>query len=829
MIKFLVRLCALFVLFACGSMAPAQSPSSSGSSLRIAKIEIKNVGPAAASEELIRSNIRVKVGDAYLRPAVDEDVRNLYATGLFYNIRVSAVDSPTGVVLTYSLQGKPRITDIKYQGNTKFSNSKLRAKTTSKVGDPLDEVKLFTDSQEIQKMYQKKGYPRTQVKYVLTVDENAGRGTATFEIIETPKVKILEVDFVGAKAFPEKKLRKVIKTRAHWMFSWITGSGYLKDDQFQEDKEKLIEFYRDKGYIDFEIREVQFINPTPKTMIIKFVIYEGQQYKVGAVNFTGNKLFTTNDIATGMRILHTAKRNKAKLGPHGLVMDVGDTFTPKGMGTDTEQVEDYYGAKGYIDVTATSRNLRVLRIPNTERGTIDLEFQIDEGQKSYIEKVEIRGNTTTRDKVIRRELAVSPGEVFDMVRVKLSQQRLEGLGFFERVDTRAQATEPPIAGRKNLIVNVDEKQTGHVSLGAGFSSVDSLVGMAEYTEGNFDLLHPFEPPYFRGGGQKLRLRIAIGTQQQDYEISFLEPWFLGRKLQLGVNLYYRELAYLSPNNLYTETQLGGKVGVTRALGSDFLRGGLNYTLENIGIDLTSDAHPNTLFGIPGNVPPAIQSQVGNHLLSTAGGSLTYDTRNSTQLPNKGQRTELTGALTGGPLGGDASFYKIELHSAWYFKGLAPGHVLEIGGRAGVAQAYGSTSEVPFYSAYYLGGLYDLRGFKYRNVSPRQPYPGTAGQIYYEEPVGGDTFWFASVEYSIPIFEKEHGVGVRFAVFYDVGGVGNNPYSLNPGVFDSNWGLGIRLNLPIGPIRLDYGIPITSDQFQSGGGQFQFGVGWERPF
>ncbi len=141
-------------------------------------------------------------------------------------------------------------------------------------------------------MYQKKGYPRTQVKYVLNIDENAGRGTATFQITESPKVKIIEVDFVGAKAFPLKKLRKTIKTRKHWMFSWITGSGVFKDDQFEEDKEKLTEFYRDKGYIDFEIKDVQFVNPTPQTMIIRFILYEGTQYKVGSVKFTGNKLFS---------------------------------------------------------------------------------------------------------------------------------------------------------------------------------------------------------------------------------------------------------------------------------------------------------------------------------------------------------------------------------------------------------------------------------------------------------------------------------------------------------------------------------------------------------
>lgn len=147
----------------------------------------------------------------------------------------------------------------------------------------------------------------------------------------------------------------------------------------------------------------------------------------------------------------------------------------------------------------------------------------------------------------------------------------------------------------------------------------------------------------------------------------------------------------------------------------------------------------------------------------------------------------------------------------------------------MVQAFDGTSDVPFFERYYLGGMYDLRGYQYRNVSPRQyhlingvPYP-------YSEPVGGDTFWLGSVEYSIPIFEQEHGIGVRFAVFFDMGGVGQNPYSLSPGVFDDNWGVGIRLNLPIGPIRLDYGIPITHDQYNSSSGQFQFGVGWERPF
>ena len=809
---------------------------------KVAKVEIKHVGPASVSDELVRANIRVKAGDIYLPAAVDEDVRNLYSTGLFYNVRVSLTNTAPGLMLTYIVQGNPRLTEIRFVGNKRFNNAKLQKTISSKVGEPFNERKLFTDAQEIQKLYQKKGYPRTTAAYSFSVEENTGRATATFDIKESPKIKIREVDFIGAQAFPQKRLRKVIKTRKHWMFSWITGSGILKDEQFEEDKEKLSDFYRngsgktgEGGYLDFEIKNVEFLYPDPKSMVIRFVINEGTQYRVGSVKFSGNKLFNTGAVTNGLRQIHAYKGQKGKIGPNGLLMDVGDVFTPKGLSTDTEDVEDFYGSKGYIDVT-TPRGLNVIKMPNTETGTMDLEFQIDEGQKSYIEKIEIRGNTKTKDKVIRRELAVSPGETFDMVRVKRSKQRLEGLQYFEKVDTRPEPTDPPIAGHKNLVVGLDEKNTGNLTMGAGFSSVDALVGFVELTQGNFDLFHP---PTFTGGGQRFRLRLALGTEQQDYLMSFVEPWFLGRKLSLGVDLYYRDLYYLSPENMYNETKAGGSVSLTRALGSDFLIGSIRYTLEDVGIHLnpgfqgpstspTSDpasapgggrGFPAPFpFVSPGNVPPSILESVGYTLLSRVGGSLAYDTRNSVRLPNKGQRTELGAEFVGGPLGGETEFYKLELKSSWYFKGLFRGHVLELVGRSGVAQSLQS-EDVPFFERYYLGGLYSLRGFHFHSVSPRE--------FNSDEPVGGDTYWFGSAEYSIPIIEQERGIGVRFALFYDVGNVTVKPYSWSLNNFSDNWGVGLRLNLPIGPIRLDYGIPIHHDRYNRGSGQFQFGVGYTR--
>ena len=743
---------------------------------KVAKIKIEHIGPQTASDSLIKANIRVKEGDLYSSASVDEDVRNLYKTGYFENIRVNKEETPDGIVLTYVLKGKPRLTDIRFEGNKKFSDGKLRKKLTSKIGEPLSEQKLFLDAQAIKELYQKKGYPRTEVTYVVSSDENTGRGTATFQIKEMPRVVIEDVVFEDAHAFSQRKLRKQLKTRRHWFLSWLTGSGKLKDEQFEDDKERLAEFYRNEGYIDFAIKDVQFDYQTPRKLIIRFFVHEGHRYRVGAIDFKGVTLFSTNDILKDLK------------------MKVGDIFTPKGLDKDIEAVRDFYGAKGYIDTRVLAR-----KNPNVETGTMDLLFEIEEGGKSFIEKIEIKGNVKTKDRVIRRELAVTPGEPFNMVKVKLSKQRLEGLTYFERVDTQPEPTDVP--NRRNLVVNVVEKNTGNFSIGAGFSSVDSILGFVELSQGNFDI---FNPPLFMGGGQKARLRAQFGTKRQDYQLTFIEPWFLQKKLQLSVDLFHRELGFVSIHDLYEERDTGARVGLSRALGSDFLIGGISYTIENIGIINVAD-----------KASQAIKDEAGNRLVSKVGLSLAYDTRNSALLPDKGQRTELSTEVAGGPLGADTDFYKLELRTSWYFKGPFEGHILELVGRTGIVDSYDDTTRVPLFDRWFLGGLYTLRGYRYRQVGPRD----NTG-----EPIGGNTYWFGSAEYSIPIIER-----LRFAVFYDIGMVYEDVYHYNFGHYNDNWGLGLRINLPIGPLRLDYGIPITHDPENGSSGRFQFGVGYTREF
>ena len=747
---------------------------------RVQQIEIRHVGPAATSDELVRSNIRVKIGDPLVKTNVDDDVRNLYNTGYFYNIRVAEERVDGGVKLIYVVQGKPLLTDIKFTGNTKFTTTKLSKKLTSKIGQPLDERKLFADTQAMQKSYQQAGYQRTKVEYKLSINENAGRGTVTFEVTEAPKVKVVDIQFVGAAAFSEKKLAKQLKTKEHWMFSWLTGTDKFKDDQFDDDKEKLADFYRNEGYLDFEIKDIQLEYPKPNSLVIKFQIFEGKQYKVGAVAVKGNNIYPAADIEKTIK------------------MTAGKTFTPDGQRKDVEAIRDFYGSKGYID-----SRISAVRTPNTETGNMDVTYQVDEKDKSFVEKIEIKGNVKTKDKVIRRELAISPGETFDLVRVKLSKQRLENLNYFEKVDAQPEPTDVP--NRKNLVVGVEEKNTGNMSVGAGFSSVESVVGFVEVSQGNFDL---FKPPYFTGGGQKMRLKVSYGSRRQDYLISFVEPWFLDRKLAFGVDLYHRNTSFQS--SLYDEVQTGARLSLERALWSDFVRGNVSYTIENVGIK---------------NVDPAasaeLRAEEGTQMVSKIGAGITYDARTGGLVPTGGHRVELISELAGGPVGGDADFFRLELRGSQYLPGFWEGQTWELIGRVGSIQSY-NADRVTLFNRYFLGVPRTLRGFRYSHVAPVDSLG---------EPFGGNTYWLGSVEYNIPIVDR-----LRFALFYDIGNVYRSSFSFDARstagerLYQDNVGAGFRINIPnLGPLRLDYGMPITTDIHQNKSGRFNFDVGFTRDF
>ncbi|MDP6207258.1 MAG: BamA/TamA family outer membrane protein, partial [Roseibacillus sp.] len=342
-------------------------------------------------------------------------------------------------------------------------------------------------------------------------------------------------------------------------------------------------------------------------------------------------------------------------------------------------------------------------------------YRIREGELSYVEKVEIRGNTRTRDKVIRRELAIYPGEEFDMVSVELSKRRLEGTGLFESVDTQVEKI-PELPNRRNLIIGVEEGRTGHLIMGFGYSSFESIFAQVGYVQGNFDL---FNPPYFTGGGQKFRLQVTAGARRQDYQVTFEEPYFLDRKLRLSVDLYHREIRYFS--NYYDQHQTGMKLGLSRTLWNDFTYGGVDFTFESVGIfdsssysemlkehDMVTNndlamgydlAHPGILpdnpfdwtYNEPQGKMDGEWGELNNdRLVSKLGLFFAHDTRNHGLMPSSGQRTRVNADIAGGPFGGDTEMYRLEIETAHYYPGFAEGHVWEVVGKLGVVDTFGDS-------------------------------------------------------------------------------------------------------------------------------------------
>jgi outer membrane protein insertion porin family len=337
------------------------------------------------------------------------------------------------------------------------------------------------------------------------------------------------------------------------------------------------------------------------------------------------------------------------------------------------------------------------------------------------------------------------------------------------------------------------------------------MGFVEMTQGNFDL---FNWPNFTGGGQKLRLRAQMGLLRQDYLLSFTEPWFLDRQLSFGFDLFHRYSSYLSGD--FDERRTGGSLRLGKPL-NQFTRFELQYTIQQIGQDIRSS-----------DVSEEIRAESGNMLRSSLTASLVYDTRDSVFLSRRGQRTELSAEVVGGPLGGDVSLYKLSGHSSWYTSFFRD-HILQFMVAGGVVDVFGQSAgrgktvtetngtvvtvnDVPMFDRFFLGGANTLRGFDYRKVSPKDVYG---------EPVGGNTFVQSTVEYTIPIVER-----IRFALFCDIGEVQRDVYEFSASDLKADIGAGFRLNLPVGPLRFDYGWPIMSDKQSGRTGRIQFSVGYQ---
>jgi outer membrane protein insertion porin family len=540
----------------------------------------------------------------------------------------------------------------------------------------------------------------------------------------------------------------------------------LNSELLESDALALRDLYQSRGYMDARIGRPQ-VARDGESVDVAFSISEGEQYRVGNVKYLGAKVFTLEEITQGVKLR------------------TGEVYSPQSVRADVKSIQDLYGTRGYIDFQAGA---------DTKPGagkTIDVTFNLDEGVQSYLEHINISGNTRTKDKVIRRELPLTPGEVFNTVRVDAGKQRLMNLNYFSKVEAFPADTLVP--GRKDLNVLVEEKRTGSFNFGAGFSSIDNLLGFAEITQGNFDITRW---PYFTGGGQKFRMRLQYGTRRKDFVLSLTEPYFMDREISVGGELFYREAAFVS--NVWDERRYGFEVNARKRLG-EFLTGRLSYTLQDI-----------TVQNVPADASQTIQDERGSRVQSRLSAGLTHDTRDSVFLTRRGRRVDLSVYGSGGFLGGNTDIYGFDLEGSQYFH-LPFDMILTLNGEIAGVNTWAGGDRVPIFDRLFLGGANNLRGFNFRDVGPKDEDG---------EPIGGKSLWRFTVEMTAPVVDK-----VRAAVFYDVGSVGTEAYDFS-GPVNSDVGVGVRLDLPIGPVRIDYGFPLQTDRFTSKSGRFNFNIGYQ---
>src|SRR6266576_6812301 len=662
----------------------AQAPEVPQSAPIIRSIEVQYTGPVMVSKERILAQMRTKVGQPYSDQVVEQDVEALYRTGAILNVRIFAEPEGDGVKVTVAVQTRSIVREIVIDGAERIKAKKLRKEIKLRLNQPINEAQLEEARQKIIEIYQAHGFTDISVQFrVDPIDEAHGTARVVFTVNEGAKGAVSQIRFEGNTHFSDWRLRKEMKTKRKTIVSFIDKSGRLDEAQLQQDMDKIREFYQDHGYIDVEIKDVRKERGPKGPLVITVVVAEGPLYHVNKLTISGEKVTTEDKIRALLK------------------MKEGSVYSPKTLHDDAKMVADAYGSGGYVDL--------VISPEGTPAGPaqIDVHYKIEEGERSFVERISIVGNTRTKDKVIRREVLIAPGDVFNTVRVDTTKKRLENLGYFSKVETYPEDTD--IAGRKDLTIVVQEKRTGSFSFGGGFSTIDKLVGFAELTQGNFDLMNW---PGFTGAGQKFRLRIQYGTERKDFILALTEPYFLDRRLSLGGQAFFSEANYLSTE--YDQRNYGFSVEARKPINA-YIYATLGYRLQDVDI-----------FNVSLGASDVIQQAKGSTLESEILTSLVYDRRDNPLLTRRGQRVTLSPYLAGGFLGGDTQFYGIDIEGSQYFH-LPWDTILLINGEVGTVNTWGNGEMVPIFERLYLGGSNNLRGFPFREVGPQENGEPIGGQ------------------------------------------------------------------------------------------------------
>ncbi len=751
--------------------AEPQSPYVPKPSAEALVTAIEVQGNKAISTNIILSKMKTRVGSPYLENVASDDLKRLYLLGYFSDIKIDTQPFKDGIKVVIAVVERPIIEKIVFSGVRRLamSEQKLKASLKSKEAQYLDYPNLAEDVKTLSGLYEKRGYSQAHVEYQVDLDKATNKANVKFSVVEGKRLKIKKIFVEGNKAFPDGRILKLMKTKAAWLFN----AGSLKEEVLKEDIERVKSFYHRNGYIDVTAEYEIKVEPKKPLIYIAITIQEGRKYLVGMITIQGNK-----DISQAL-IMARLK-----------VCTPGAVFSQEGVKDDVINIQGLYFDKGYIAAgvqESTSLNART--------GRIDITYTVTENEIAYVDKIKIKGNIKTREVVIRREVRIRPGERFDGDKLRRTKERLQNLGFFEEVSYDTEDTDVP--NKKDLVVEVKEAKTGSFSFGGGYSTVDQFIGFAEVEQKNFDWKNF---PYFTGAGQNLKLRFSMGTVSNGFNLSFTEPWLFDYPVSFGFDAYKESRERDSDVGYgYDEDVTGGDLRLGREL-SEYVRADMKYRFDSIKIsNVTEDATQD------------LRDEIGQNNISSLELGATFDNRDNVFDPVKGNLLNASVEWAGGPFAGDKDFVKFYSRASRYFP-MFRGSSLELRARVGIANPYGDSEKVPIYERFFAGGAYTIRGYHERKIGPIDPVS--------EDPLGGESLLIGNVEYLYPILNF-----LKVAGFYDIGNVWEKAGDLGQGGLKASVGFGFRLKTPIGPLMLDYGIPLNKEpgENEKGSGRFHFSM------
>ncbi len=709
----------------------------------------------------ILRNISSRAGDIYETEQLRTDLKNIFKMGYFDDVRLRVEDTERGKEVIFEIKEKPVIGQVTFSGMDGLKEDDIREVISILPNTILNPQKIRGAVDNIQSLYKSKGFYNTEVTPELTYPK-ADRVNVSFAIKEGEKVFIKDIRFAGNESFSDKELEKVMGTKEKGLLSWFNDSGVLTRDILEQDTARITSFYHHHGFIEATVGMPK-ITQDGEWLYVTIEISEGNRYKVGSIDLTGDIVGNKDELLWLLRIHE------------------GEYLSRNQLREDILRINDYYAENGYAFAETTpSVNT------NKEDKTVDIVINMNKGDLVYINRITIRGNTRTRDKVIRRELLIREKGVFDSKALRLSHQRLQRLDFFEDVSITPEPT--PDKTKMDLVVEVKEKPTGAFSVGAGYSSVDSLMFMAEVSQNNF-----------LGKGQRLALSGSISGTAARYNLSFTEPHFYDTQLMMGADLYSWERDY----DTYTRDSRGFSLRfgypVWELWNASFSYGFDDTELLDVDLD---------------NTAPSIIDSLDINVTSYVSFNLSRDTRNNLYTTTRGSVNILHTKYAGGILGGDSQFTKVDGFTRWFYPGFfideTAFHVKFSAGQVWENEA----GKLPDYEKFYLGGINTIRGFKTRSIAVEVTDPET-GVVY---KVGGKNMWFTNLEYHFPLVKAG---GLRGLVFYDAGNVYDNNWNFNN--IKQSVGTGLRWMSPMGPMRLEWGYVINPEPWEDSS-NWEFSMG-----